>query len=94
MRSTIVALRVVAAALVVVGCTAPTVTPASTTILAHGGVHIDFLGGDYEAFGAQSEPANGADDFALVIPQDDLVPIGLATEAADSLFPDRKVFQF
>jgi hypothetical protein len=78
-------------AILVAACATP--APTTTTIVAEGGFHITFAGGEYGAFGAQSEPPDGIDDFEMVIPLEDITPIGLATEADPVRFPDRAVFQ-
>jgi hypothetical protein len=61
--------------------------------MADAGVRMTFAGGVYEAFGAQAEPADGVDDFEMVIPLKDIGRIGFVAEADRVFFPDRAVFQ-
>lgn len=66
---------------------------ASVTQVGGGQVRVRFAGGDYAAFGAQSEAPDPSDGMLLVIPLDDLTRIGTATEADPVVFPDPTVFQ-
>jgi hypothetical protein len=82
--------------LVTVVALAASCTPGpgdSVTQVGGGQVRVRFVGGDYAAFGAQSEAPDPPNGMLLVIPLDDLTRIGTATEADPVVFPDPTVFQ-
>jgi len=87
-------LRLVAATVLLVGC-APSAPPSGVflTTIVGAGVGVTFAGGQYQAFGAQSEPSDPPDGTLLVIPLEAISSTGLATEADPILFPDRTVFR-
>lgn len=87
------ATSVVVHAIVLAGCAIPGPTPFAGAILVEAGISMEFAGEGYEAFGAQSEPPDGVDDFDMIIPLENIEQIGFATETDPLLFPDRAVFR-
>lgn len=65
---------------------------ASVTTILGGPVTMTFAGTNYTGVGATLAMPDPPDPDSLVIPQDALRLIGLATDADPMLFPDRQVF--